>query len=136
MTDFRLDVRGLKQLRTAIARNPGRVRSEAKKFLTRGIAVYNRFIMRRPWGLGQAGGGAPVDTGNLRDTHQREIGTFQARIFPTARYASYVHGIEGYPRKRSYQLRPWLDWAKKQGQREIDHNADIMLKEIVGDLAR
>lgn len=133
---FKLDIQGLKELQNAVRRNPERVRIEAGKFLVRGIAIYNRIILRNPWRMGMGGGGAPVDTGNLRDTHRREISTWRARIFPTAPYAPFVHGIEGFTRRRSYQLRPWLDFAQERGDKEIRQLEKEMLQSIVSDLAQ
>ena len=83
-----------------------------------------------------SGGGTPVDTGNLRDTHKRQISGFTGRIYPTAPYAAYVHDIEGYPRKRSYQLRPWMDYVFKDKMKEIKELEQKLLKNIVADLAK
>ena len=136
MAAFDLSVEGLAELRRAVLRNPQAVITEVGKFLQRGIAVYNRIILRNPWRRGMSGGGAPVDTGNLRDTHVREIGPWSARIYPTAPYAAYVHGIDGFTRRRSYQLRPWLDHAKETGDREIRALEGRLLEGIIGDLAK
>lgn len=136
MAQFEISFKGMAELRRAVQRNPQAVITEVAKFLQRGIAVYNRIIIRNPWRIGQSGGGAPKDTGNLRDTHVREINPWQARIYPTAPYAAYVHGIEGFTRRRKYQLRPWLDYAKETGDREIQALEGQMLQGIIGDLAR
>jgi hypothetical protein len=135
MADFSFELRGFQELQAAVRRSPGRVVEEVGKFLVRGIAAYNRVIMRNPWRRGMSGGGAPVRTGNLRDTHRREVHMWDARIFPTAPYAPYVHGIKGFGRKRSYQLRPWLDFAKETADREVQGYERDMLKAIVDDLA-
>lgn len=135
MADFFFELRGITELQAAVRRNPQRVRDEAGKFLTRGIAAYNRVIMRNPWRRGMSGGGAPVKTGNLRDTHRREVRPWDARIYPTAPYAPYVHGVKGFARRRSYQLRPWLDFAKETADREVEGYERDMLKAIVDDLA-
>lgn len=136
MSQFDAEIRGLPQLQAAVRRNPRKVVTEVGKFLQRGMAAYNRKINRKPWKMGMMGGGAPVDTGNLRDTHQRDIRPFEARIYPTAPYAAYVHGIAGHPRTRTYQLRPWLDWAKDQADKEIRGLEQNMLTAIVSDLAK
>lgn len=130
-----LSVHGLKELKAAVARNPQKVVDEAGKFIVRGLKVYRGYIIGNPWRKGTSGGGAPVDTGNLRDTHQTQITTWEGRIYPTAPYAAYVHGIDGFPRKRSYQLRPWLDYAKDKGDAQVDELQDTMLNNIVNDLA-
>ena len=129
---------GMRELRAAIARNPRKTLTLAKRFLQRGIAEYKSGINNQPWRMGMAGGGAPVAArfgGNLRDTHQTKIEALRASIFPTASYAPYVHGIKGWPRTRSYQLRPWLDHVKKQKQPDIERLYKELLEDIVKDLA-
>lgn len=114
------------------------VADETRKFFVRGLARYTSTIGNNPWRKGMSGGGAPVATGNLRDdAHRKEINAFSARIFIDERrapYAPYVHGIEGYPRKRSYQLRPWLSYA--MDTTDIRPLEDDLLKNIVADLAK
>lgn len=125
---------GLRELQAAVARNPRKVLSEARQFLTRGIAVYNRGILRNPWGVSSSGGGAPVRTGNLRDTHMRVVTGLMASIGPdTARapYAKYVHS--GTKRMRG---RPWLEYVRAQSDSEISNLYRDMLKNITTDLAR
>ncbi len=89
--------------------------------------------------MGMSGGGAPVARtygGNLRDTHVTEINGLTGSIRPTADYAPYVHGIEGWPRKRTYQLRPWLNHVKKQKNPEIEKLYRELLTDITKDLAK
>ena len=109
MIEFTIE--GLQEFEAAVKRNPEFVVKRGNTFLVRSLAEYRKRIVRSPWKFGAPGGGAPVATGNLRDTHQTEVSNLQGRIYPTAPYAKYVHGIEGFPRKRAYQLRPWLDFA-------------------------
>lgn len=100
---------------------------------------YKKGIITTPWGMSMTGGGAPVaarNGGNLRDTHQTDITGFVARIYPTASYASYVHGIDGMPRKRSYKLRPWLNHVKEAKQSKIETLYKQLLANITKDLAR
>lgn len=134
-----IEIIGLKELQNAVNRNPRKVLSEARSFLTRGLAAYKRGIIRSPWRMGGGGGGAPVASvngGNLRDTHQTQVTNLEGRIFPTASYAPYVHGIAGWPRKRTYQLRPWLDYVKQDKDSEITTLYRQMLQSIVSDLAK
>jgi hypothetical protein len=133
---FEINPTQLAALKAAVNRNPAKTRTEVNNFLGKGLDAYSRVIIRSPWRIGGSGGGAPVDTGNLRDTHRKEIQPWEARIFPTAPYAKYVHGISGYSRKRSYQLRPWLDYAEMTADSTIRQLEETMLKNIVGDLAK
>jgi hypothetical protein len=130
-----LDKKGFNELRAAVKRNPARVREEVGKYFVRGLAVYTGIINNNPWKTGMTGGGAPTDTGNLRDTHQKEIQAWQASIYPTAPYASYVHGIDGLPRQRKYPLRPWLDYAQEKGDKDLQRLEGEMLDAITNDLA-
>lgn len=131
MTNYQIKVIGLKEFQTAIKKNPQRIVTAIGVFLTRAIAAYNRGIIRKPWRIGQSGGGAPVDTGNLRDTHHHEIKKWQARIFPTAKYAYYVHD-----RPKYHHPRPWLNYVKKTKDKEIKKLEKEMLKNVVANLAK
>lgn len=125
---------GLTELKMAIKRNPQRVAAEAKQFLTRGIAAYNRGILRNPWGVLDSSGGAPVATGNLRDTHIRTVEQFKATISPnlnTAPYAVYIHHGT-----RKMKARPWLDYVYREKKGEVEQLYRDMLKNIVKDLAK
>lgn len=118
-----------RKLREAFERSPRMVKSEARKFLSRGIAEYNKIIMRNPWRMGASGGGVPTATKNLRDTHERKVEDWQAWIRPTAEYAPYVH--EG-----TYKMgaRPWLEYAQETGDRYIIILQNQMLDNIISKL--
>jgi hypothetical protein len=125
---------GLKELQAAIKRNPSKALSEGRNFLVRGLAVYKQGIIRNPWRIGGVGGGAPVRTGNLRDTHITNIVGLAGYIRPNvqaAPYAKYVHHGT-----RNMQGRPYLDYVKDTKSGQITSLYKAMLKNIVGDLAR
>jgi hypothetical protein len=124
-----IDQASLAGLRAAVARNPAKVLSEVSNFLARGIRAYNETIIRSPWRVGASGGGAPVDTGNLRDTHMKSVSTWEARIYPTAPYAESVH--EGHAGVRA---RPWLDYAQRVNEARIAALQNNLLDNIVKDL--
>ncbi len=127
---------GFKELADAIKRNPQVVKDELGFFLPRAIATYKSIMQNNPWRIGMKGGGVPVDTRNLADTHQTEIKSWEARIFPIAPYASYVHGDGDKSFNiRGVQLRPWLDYAMDRGQLAVDKLADDLLNNIVVKLA-
>lgn len=126
----------LANLRSAVRRNPQKVLSETRKFLQRGIGAYLRTIDSNPWRLGMAGGGVPIDTGNLRDSHKPPIySTWEARIEAnrtgTAPYYVYIH--EG---TRKMQERPWLDYAVKNNEKEIYQLSEQLLDTLTSDLAK
>jgi hypothetical protein len=152
-----MTIKGIKEFEAAIKRHPEAARAELNTFFIRAQDKLRSRIRNNPWRMGQSGGGAPVDTGNLRDGmigagksplaelknrekdgagHVYERNAMSLRIYPTASYAKYVHGIEGYPRKRSYQLRPWLDFALKKETPEIKRLERELLKNLVANLAK
>lgn len=133
---YEFDPKEIAGLRSAIQRAPIKVKEYVGRFLTQGMAEYNKIIIRNPWRMGQSGGGAPTDTGNLRDTHHRKVSAWEAMIYPTAPYAPYVHGLKGFARKRSYQLRPWLDYAQTQADGVIKEKERELLTNIVTNLAQ
>lgn len=131
MSQFSIKTVGFKELEQAIKRNPVVARDEFNKFLIRGLAHYKRSILNNPWRMGASGGGAPVDTGNLKNTHKTQIKPFEGSIFPTVKYAPYVH--EGTKRMAG---RPWLDYVKEKEDKNIDREAENMLEQIVKKLAK
>lgn len=123
--EYSFDKAQLRGLQQAIRRNPQTVAREVGKFLARGIAVYNRGIIRSPWRVGMSGGGAPVKTGNLRDTHKKTVTPWSAKITPNASYAAAVH-----------KNRPWLDYVFDTSKQEIEKLQIDLLEEITKDLAK
>lgn len=131
MAEYTVKVFGLTEFQAALKRNPALILLEINKFLIRAIAAYNSGILNNPWRLKTGGGGAPVYTGNLRDTHQKTISKFQASIRPTAPYAAFVH--DG---TRFMKARPWLDFVKDSKDKEVKVLEENMLDTIVKDLAK
>ena len=139
---FIMTVKGLKEFEAAIKRNPKTTIKQINVFFVRSIAEYRKIIMRQPWRVGGTGGGAPVDTQALRDSHQSgtKIGKLEASIGPDesiARYAKYVHG-----RRRGeinagngVKSRPWLIHAFEKGDKKVRMLQDDLLKNIINDLA-
>ena len=128
--------KGKDELIAAIRRNPTKVKQETVNYLKRGTAELLREMKKPAWRVGASGGGAPEDTGNLRQAHRTEINTssLYGRVYAdsgAARYAVYVH--EGTKRMKA---RPWLEYAKKQKEKAIMAMQDDLLKKIVQDLAK
>ena len=133
MANYEINVEGLEAFRKALQRNPEKIKREVKNLIQRAIAKYNAGIIRNPWKVGMSGGGSPVATiasagykgGTLRDTHLKNIGNWEAKIYPNADYAKYVHA-----------KRPWLDHVFADKQPEIRQLEEQFLNETVKDLAR
>lgn len=125
--------RGFKQLERAIERNPKKVRREVGDFFVDVMRIYNTGIIRHPWRIGGRGGGAPVDTGNLRDRHIRKISTWQARIYVDrgVDYAEAVH----YGTKHM-EARPWLDYVFDSKWNDVKKREKELYDNIIKDLAR
>lgn len=117
------DKNDLNRLREMARTAPAKIRNEVGKFLVRGIAVYNQGILRNPWRVGAGGGGAPVDTGNMRDTHIKSVRAWEASIEPTADYAQAVH-----------KDRPWLDYVQQQKDSDIKRLENQLLENIIKGL--
>jgi len=135
MSSVSIEFKGLDELERAIKKNPQRVIEHSQTFLQRGMAVYRSGIQNRPWRVGESGGGAPVDTRNLVQSHAVRYEQLQASIGPSRNYqvpyAVYVH--EG---TRRMQKRPWLDYVKKDSDSKIRPLYQDLLKNIVSDLAQ
>ena len=140
MPQCNIKVKGLPEMERAIRRNPSKTLKELNTFFVRALAEYRKSIMQAPWKIGLTGGGAPVETGHLKGSHQSIIKPTEASIAPdrayNTTYAPYVHGIEGHPRKRNYKLRPWMDHAFKKKSGRIEQLSNELLKNIVADLAK
>ncbi len=141
MNEKSVEIKGIEEFKAALKRNPEFVVTEARKFLQRSMAAYRTGIQNNPWRMGMSGGGAPWRTGHLSESHQiRFDSPMVASIGPgrayPVKYMTYVHGIEGWPRKRTYQLRPWLDYVKQLKDSEVNALWDDFLKTIVSDLAQ
>ncbi len=125
---------GIKELKAAVDRNPKVVLEQARNFLTRGLAAYKQGIIRNPWRMNSGGGGSPVATGNLRDTHITKINALEGIIMPNlqlAKYAPWVH--EG---TKKMGKRPWLDYVKAEKQPDIDRLQGDFFNNILKDLKR
>lgn len=125
MAQFEYEIEGLEELKEAIKRNPDFVKKEISKFLVRGSAEYIRTLLNNPWKVGMSGGGVPVATGNLRDTHTKTVFPYEVLIRPTAPYASSVH-----------EKRPWLDYAYNENMGKLEKLEDDMMENIVNNLAK
>lgn len=136
-----ITTKGFEELAAAIRRSPKSVVYHAGVYFTRSMALYRRTIQNSPWRMGGSGGGSPVAEGTLRDSHRVVYKDFEASIAPNrngqAPYASYVHGVGGKKfNVRGVQLRPWLDFAKNQNERDVQVEYRRMLESIVKDLAK
>lgn len=134
--EFKINEQDLAGLRRAINRNPQMVVNETGKFLRRGIARHKSTIENNPWRIGGSGGGAPVDTGELRQSHIPPIyKKWEARIEPNrtgkAPYYIYVH--EG---TKKMEARPWLQYAIDQNRSEIDILQRELLDNVTKDIAK
>lgn len=127
---FTFTAQGFKELQAAILRNPAKTKLEVDSFLTRATSLVKRGIINDPWRVHGGGGGAPVNTGNLRDTHETLATPWERIIRPTAPYAMFVH--EG---TKKMSARPWLDYVMDITRVPIESLQIQLLDNIVNDLA-
>lgn len=127
-----VEITGLNDLQRAVAKSPDTVLKEAKRLINRLLAQATRLIGRPPWEIGQSGSGkgAPVSTGNLRQTHVKTIIGLTGILYPTADYAEYVHG--GTKRMKA---RPWLDQASEDLQPQVEEYSNEFLEKVTSELA-
>ena len=126
MAKDRVKIIGAESFRRAIARNPIFVTKASKIFLVKAMALYKKEIRSMPWAVGtKSGGGVPIDTGNLRDTHRTVFKGLSAKIYPTATYSNYVHGGTN-----KMDARPWLDHAKNAQ----DSNVKILESKLIDSI--
>jgi len=118
-------IQGLKEFEAAIARNPTFFAIRGGVFIVRALAEYRNVIWRKPWRVGMSGGGVPVATGNLRDTHNQAVQYLMGRIYPTASYAHYVH-----------RGRPWLSYAFEQADSKVQEHEKDLADAIIEELSR
>ena len=143
MVIARIQTVGFNELQTAIKRNPQVVANESKKFFLRATIKYNASIRSRPWTVGATGGGSPVDSRNLVESHKTNIGKTIATIGPDfnrIKYAWRIHegfvGPDSKGRVYNQAARPWLDYVKKQNEGRVESLYREMLKNITKDLAK
>lgn len=101
------------------------ITDELKKLFVRVLAVYDKTIKTSPWRVGMTGGGVPVKTGKLRDSHTKNITATFATIGPRTSYANTVH--EGTSKREG---RPWLEYAVSQNMRKVNELIDNAITEI------
>lgn len=121
---YKIEIKGINELQSAIKRNPQVVKQHTQIYFTRALAKYKSTIINNPWRIGMSGGGAPVKTGNLRDTHITQTRTWEALIKPTASYAEVVH-----------KKRPWLEYAVDINQKEVESLEKDLLDSVISDLS-
>ena len=138
-----ITLEGAEAFSRAIKRNKQETLQQLAIFFTRAKAKYTSTIINNPWSVGGSGGGAPVDTGALRDSHQSgsKIEEFSLIVGPdegVAPYAKYVHGRRpGEVNKRTgVKSRPWLNYAFDKNEKEVRSLGNDMLKNIVKDLSK
>ena len=126
---------GAEEFERAIRRYPKYSKQQALIMMTRIKADYQRTIIRSPWRIGGSGGGSPVDTRALRDSHRYKIQPTELKIDVrpeiASRYGEAVH--EG---TRRMEARPWLDYATEKNKSNRERQVDDFLKAIVNNLAK
>jgi len=113
-------------LKRAIHRHPTIVAQETKNFLYRANTRLESKAGSSPWRVGGSGGGVPVATGNLLRSHKSKFEPFKLTYYQDNKKASYGKYI--------HPKRPWLEWTAKQSEKDINRDAERLLKNIVDSL--
>lgn len=132
MLDVRLE--GEKALRRAIRRHPQEVKRQGRKLFSKLKTAYQRTIVRNPWQVGGTGGGVPVATGNLRDSHQYDVGTTRLKIHVRDAVAE-SYGINVHEGTSKMEERPWLDYAHEKQESTRKREIGKFMDKIVNNLA-
>lgn len=131
---FKITLEGEKQLRAAFKENPEEVKRLGGKMMNNLKTAYQRQIIRSPWRIGGTGGGVPVDTGSLRDSHQWIANQTRMEVrVPESKADAYgwaVHEGTG-----DMEARPWLDYAQEQLKTEREKELSNFMDGIVNNLA-
>lgn len=129
----KITVQNLNRIRAAFKQAPETVRAEARKFIIRAMSTLRSIVWNDPWRVGNTGGGVPVLTGNLRASHRTELDDFTGVMFPDQTVAPYARAVhEGHG---NVEARPWLDYAERTGQKEVNEQAAQMVQDIAAAIA-
>jgi len=123
--EIKIKVENLDRWKRLIDKSPQEVTYEAGNFITTVERLFQKTMRNKPWQVNGSGGGIPVATGNLRDTHQFIKQHFRLEVIPTAEYAGYVH--EG---TRKMRARPWLRYTAEVTESDITKEANNMIERL------
>lgn len=135
--EITLDDKALKRM---IKESPDEVKRFSQVFIRDGINTYWQKVNNTaPWRVGGRSGGVPTATGNLRMAHNKEIKSFEGKVFVNMNktkagkwnYASLVHGGT-----RNMSPRPWLTHAKDSSKPKIDAYKHRFLTDLVKALPK
>ena len=129
-----ISFQGYNEIARAIQQFPIRSKAIAQAYFVRGLATLDRVNKTSPWRVGNAGGGVPYATGNLRNRgHYKEIHEYEA-VYGASNdlvpYAGWVH--EGTSRMAA---RPWLDSVKETSQVDIEKLQEDMIESLTNLIA-
>jgi len=131
---MKITVKGLNQLRRAFRKNPDYVKRRGLQMMTRLKRAYQTEIIRSPWEVGGSGGGTPVGTGSLRDSHEYRVSPTRMTAgipeYKAKEYGIYVH--EG---TSLMDARPWLDYAHEKLESDREKAFKRFLGDVVNNLA-
>jgi len=131
---MKITVKGLNQLRRAFRKNPDYVKRRGLKLMKNIKEKYKNQIIRSPWEVGESGGGVPVRTKALRDSHQYRVSPTRMTAgipeYKAKEYGIYVH--EGTSKM---DARPWLDYAHEKLESDREKAFKRFLGDVVNNLA-
>lgn len=131
--NIRIRKSDLEALRRAFNNSPDTMKKHSDRLITKIDRETKKIMFRNPWEIGGSGGGVPVDTKYLRQSHQSRRSPYEMKIWVPGShpYASYVH--EG---TRKMEARPWMDYAADKVEGSIDGEIRTFLDSVVSDLSK
>ena len=133
--EIRVSEKDLRALERAFSRSPEMMRTEGLRMMNRINVGLQRQIIRNPWRIGGAGGGVPVDSKSLRQSHRYEVKPEQVKISVDQAKAK-AYGWAVHEGTSKMQARPWLDYSLEREEQNIKNLADDFLNRVVAYLAK
>lgn len=131
-----LSIANLSRVQSALKQSPDIVLGETRDFLVRAAAEVRRVIFNDPWRVGMSGGGVPVNTGNLRQSHRTSFFDWSAAIGPDTNQAPYAGKVHDGDRRRGIRARPWLVYAEGKAKPAVEALGRDMVRRITEAVAR
>lgn len=134
----------IKQLRQAINTSPKAIKQYGSDYIRDGINAYYKIVINTsPWRVGQSGGGAPRKWNGLREAHERQFdfNKLEGRLFvDPKRQANKKYQSKDIKKVIDYAVvvhkgRPWLDYAQKNAEKEIEKAYKVFGDKILKHIA-
>ena len=135
---IRVEIKNLKEVQAALAKSPQIVSKHINKAINRSILDIRNESMST----------TPVDTGRLRGSYQTKFGQLRGELYPSAKYAYFVH--EGHRQEVGRFVaaigkrlvapyvkgNPFLKKAVGNAESKVNKNFEEGLRDSLQEIAR